>query len=253
MYVSLNLDQMVIHHLHPDVNIVSMLAYLECDSREVVEVFDIANEDFERFTWLELETMYRKLTGTEPNFQNDELRARAMVLNAIDGCTTSRCSLTKLEVQCDVKDAWLAEQKGKHNQPKRWFRYNPRGESPLDADEDMPPAITAVVNNKRLNAIEKGDYALPKLETQAFMPKHEVETAPTVRKRRRAPTSGPTRKKTEIAQELLTGYWEELGKPSCLPPDFESVVARRASEQEVSARTVSNELWHWRKNYLPNI
>lgn len=241
MYVSLDLNAMSIMHIHQRMDIVCMLAYLETKEDAEVEVFDANVDTFARFTDMELQVLYRNMTGVDVKFKNRD-EARALVVNAIDSCGKPHYNDQRLELQTAHKEDWLNKQANKsYGQPEvKYFRYNPRSVSvPLESDEAMPECKQAALNIDDVTRILEGDYSKVTIAPPPRAPVPTLATPPA------KPKGGVRARIWEVAYER----WNQQGRTQ----DKTKVLAMRKGimdflEQEgIKRTTCSTALGDWQK------
>lgn len=242
MYVSIDRENLKFLHKHPDLHVVSNLAWIDAPHAALsVAPYD-HNSFLSGYTDMELKILYRNTTGVDhTGFEGDALRA--ILAELAERLPVSDVNAFEVERQAAILEDGNHDRykyvKGSTRPAKQGELFEPEALKAVRSDNEE--VIAAAV---RLRPAQPRATATHTPAPASAQPRPARPTAAPLLPR--APRQGGVREKIwEVADRM----WDEAGKPT----EKSTVLALRknimnALEQDGVKRTSSsNELGNWQK------
>ena len=242
MNALINRENMKLLHIHTDANLLCNLAWIEC---HCAAYYVLSLQDataFKVFTSMELQILYKNLTGAEGVKFN-----RSQLIQVIwDLCNRVKAS------DVDPIEADAQAELIKEDDPNKWVYVKgatrPGRKSDLYEHKERRARVSTVEEDMAL----KG--RLPALEPAMgtlIAPVHTTTTRPATKQRRsKAPKSGTL---SATIWEAADNLWESLGKPTSKTElaEMKKVLVSQLEAQGINKSTARTQAGHWQKTILP--
>lgn len=245
MRVALELETLRFTHVHPDVNILGGLVYLECAKLKTIRFDDTESPNFlQGLTTLELTLLYRNMTSTEFPPGLDDLTRREVLAQVVDRMPVQTVVFAELEAQIEKVLGYLEAPIKSAVQ----FKYVHGAKVPRQLDGGLFPIS---VTPETADGLATAKQTAPQRRSLAPAP-----TVPATAKARAAKPPAAPRAPSGGSRPLIWSHadkvWEAAGKPTN-KDDVLVLRKRMMTELEllgVKKTTSSTALGDWMKARL---